>query len=753
MKIAKIAINIPTYRFFDYRVPDKLSPVPGNFVMVPFGPMKKIGIIVDIEEKEVDFPIKDILFVLKEDPLIPHQLKLGKTLHERFFNSAGPSYFFMRSSDAKDVKRYYIVTEKGKESLKDKELKEIKRKILDLLSDKQYTKKGIQRFIKWKGVPNLLNSMVKAGLLEIKEDYQESKTSKILYIQIKNEKKMENFGADEKKLLQFLQRYENWCPFTFIRKKFKIVKKELALLEKEGVLEFKYFENIMDSFLDPFLRQKKVEALTNDQKKAYNAINSSIANEEYREFLISGVTGSGKTEIYFRNAIEAVKKGKKVLVGVPEISLTPQITALFKSHFGSRVIVYHSKLTKVERKTVNKTIREGTFDVLIGPRSIFFLPYDNIGLIVMDEFQDDSYNQDQQEPYYNGIYIAREVARSNNASLVFISATPLIETYYKAMEGEITYFYLGQRAIKGSTMPNIEIVNMSEERDYILSKRLHDEILKTSKEKKQIMLFYNRRGFLRNVRCNKCGYIFKCDSCDVPLIYHKDTNSLVCHYCGKTYPIPGKCPQCGNYHLTWRGMGIEQVEEKLRSTFPELVIARLDQDVSRDILKIQEVFSKFKAGEIDILLGTQIIAKGLDFSNVTLVGVISTEILFSIPNFRTSERAYSLLTQVAGRAGRGIHKGNVIIQTYNPSNEIIKYALSKDFNKFYDFEMRVREKLEFPPYKDLAKIIFRDKKEEKVLKNARTIKIVLDNNNINSYGPMPAMVKKIADFYFYERFL
>ncbi len=750
MRIAKIAINIPVYKYFDYRIPDKLSPKPGDFVMVPFGPMKKIGVIVDIEEKEVNFEIKDIVFILKEGSLTPLQLKLGHILYKRFLNSAGPSYFFMKISDTKDVKKYYKISEKGKESLNDNKLKEIKRKILNLLIDKEYTRKGVQRFIKWKGLPYLLNSMVKEGLLEVKERYKENKTSKILYIQMKDPGKKIELNADEKKIIQFLDRYENWCPFTFIRKKFHTVKKDLNKLEKAGILEFKYFENIMDSYLDPCLRQKQVEKLTSDQNEAYEKITAAIEKGKYKEFLISGVTGSGKTEVYFRNAIEAVNKGKKVLIGVPEISLTPQITALFKSYFGSKVIVYHSKLTQVERKNVNQTIRAGNFDILIGPRSIFFLPYKNIGLIVMDEFQDDSYNQDQQEPYYNGIYIARTVAEAMGIPLIFISATPLLETFYNVKNNKVNHFFLGQRAVKGSSMPNIEIVNMSEERDYILSRRLKDAVEKTVNENKQVMLFYNRRGFFRNIRCNKCGYVFKCESCDVPLIYHKDSNSLVCHYCGKNYPIPKKCPQCGNYHLSWRGLGIEQVEEKLETIFPNFSIARLDQDVSRDILKVQEIFSKFKAGTIDILLGTQIIAKGLDFSNVTLVGVISTEILFSIPNFRTSERAYSLLTQVAGRSGRGVDKGKVIIQTYNPSNEIISYALSNDYEKFYNFEIKVREKLSFPPFKNLAKIIFRDKKEETILKNAKKVKLILDAFNIEAYGPMPSMINKVKDYYFYE---
>ncbi len=756
MKIAKIAIDVPTYKYFNYIIPEKFYATAkiGSFVIVPFGSMKKEGLIVDILGKnEEERELKSILFPLSNElNLSPDQIKIGSYFHNYFFNSPGPSFFMMKlPGSRKNLNIYYSTTEKGKKAFEKKEFEGIKYKILQVLNnERKYTKLGIQKIVKWDKVPYILNYLAKGGYIKKEEEIKKrGNHRRLLYIKPMR-KDNEGLTSDEMLIMQFLRRYGGWCPFSIVKKKFGKKKTDIKKLEKNGYIEYRYFDDIIDTFIDPNLKSIEKNILNKPQKIAYDNIMKSIKQDRATEIMLMGITGSGKTEVYFQAARETVKMGEKVLVLVPEISLTPQVSAKFKAYFNERLAVYHSKQGIGDKRRIYEGVKKGLYDVVIGPRSILFLPLKNIGLIVMDEFQDDSYNQDQKEPYYNGMKTARFIGNLHNATLLYISATPLVTSYYRAINKELEFYHLPKRAVKEAELPEIEIINMSEESDFIFSTKLCKEIRNTIDAGNQVILFYNRRGYFRTVKCPKCGYIFKCPNCEIPLIYHYDMNELMCHYCGNSIEVPSKCPECGHYHLNFKGLGIEQIKDRIQELFPKYKVGRLDQDISKDILKMQDVLGKFKEGELDILLGTQIVAKGIDFLNVTLVGVISAEVLFSFPDYLTSQRAFTLLMQVSGRAGRGKKKGKVIVQTYNPSNEVIKYSVTHDYEKFYNYEIKLRKKLKFPPFSHLSKIVVSGKNDTKVKANGTEIKEFLDNSNIIAYGPMPAIVPKINNVFYYE---
>ena len=482
------------------------------------------------------------------------------------------------------------------------------------------------------------------------------------------------------------------------------------------------FENIEISSEDA-----DPKILTEEQSDALNKISSYIQGEYPADdfngiFLLKGVTGSGKTEVYLQAAKIAAEDGRQSIILVPEISLTPQLVARFVSRFGKEnVAILHSKLTPTQRAAEYKRIESGSISVVIGARSAIFAPLGNIGLIVLDEEHETSYKSDKS-PKYDTIEVATKRAMDSKAALVLGSATPSVTDYYRAEKGIFKLLELKSRYNRVS-MPNVEIVDMTAEikagNRSVFSRSLADGIQEQLSEGKQVILFLNRRGYSSYISCRECGYVVRCNECGISMPYHKDDNACVCHYCGRKVRLPKQCPDCGSKLIGGYGVGTQQVEEKAQELFPDAKIERLDLDSIKKKGELESTLKRFEKKKTDILIGTQLVAKGLDFANVGLVGIISADVTLNIPDFRSSERTFQLVTQAAGRAGRGDEVGHVIIQTYNPDSDVLISAANHDYDSFYSNEIKIRNAAMYPPFADIFQVMVLDEDQEKAEDYAR----------------------------------
>lgn len=495
--------------------------------------------------------------------------------------------------------------------------------------------------------------------------------------------------------------------------------------------------------------------LMEEQSKALKHIAESIEKKEYNTFLLHGITASGKTEVYLQAIDLVLKKGRQAIVLVPEISLTPQTIERFASRFGGRVAVLHSKLTPAKRFLEWKKIKDGKADIVVGARSAIFSPMDRLGLVIIDEEHETSYKQDDV-PRYHARDVAEERAKLNNCPLILGSATPSLESYYKAKSGEYKLIKLTKR-IEERLLPKVKIVDMRMElatrkRIAIFSKILLDAIERTVKAGQQAIIFLNRRGFSTFVNCKKCGLVLKCKRCDTVLVYHFENKKLVCHYCNYTAQPPDICPKCKSGYIRYFGLGTERVESEINHSFPHAHIARMDSDTTVKRGSHDRILGDFKSGQTTLLVGTQMIAKGLDFPKVTLVGVVSADVTLNLPDFRAGERTFNLLTQVGGRAGRGEDGGEVIVQTYAPHHYAILAAAKHDYEKFYQEEIVFRKELLFPPFVNLVKVTVRVRNEELAAKTAKELAEAIKNEDASAMigGPAPAPIVRMRGYFRYN---
>lgn len=533
-----------------------------------------------------------------------------------------------------------------------------------------------------------------------------------------------------------------------VSKKFNVSLSSINTMIKHGFLSQK--ENVINRYNVRQYGNYSEKKLNMEQQKAFD----TILNSEKNEFLIHGVTGSGKTEIYMHLVNNMIEKNKESIILVPEIALTPQMVERFKGRFGKSISVFHSKLSPGERYDEWLRVKEGKVKVAIGARSAVFLPFSNLGIIVIDEEHEGSYKSDSN-PKYNAREIGEMKCRINNCKLILGSATPSIETYYRCKNGDIELITIKNRA-DNAIMPKIEVVDMRQElmnnNTSIFSKKLYDAIEERLNKKEQIILFLNRRGFSTFVSCRKCGYVFKCNNCDISLTYHNEEKKLVCHYCGSSERVPNICPKCGSKYVKYFGVGTEKIEQEIKKHFPKAKTLRMDFDTTRGKNSYEEIYNTFKEEKANILIGTQMVAKGLDFKNVTLVGIIAADLSLNLPDFRSTERTFQIITQVSGRAGRGKKEGEVVVQTYNPENYSIIYAANNDYKNFYKEEISIRELMDYPPFKDLFVINMSSKNENMLIKNIQNVSIFLKNkleknDTIKMLGPCPCGISKIKEFY------
>jgi primosomal protein N' (replication factor Y) len=494
---------------------------------------------------------------------------------------------------------------------------------------------------------------------------------------------------------------------------------------------------------------------TKEQENAISLIKKRLRERKYSTTLLKGVTGSGKTEVYLQAISEAIALGLKAIVLVPEISLTPQTIERFKSRF-DKVAVLHSSLSGRQRNNQWWEIRNGKADVVIGARSAVFAPLDNLGLIIIDEEHENTFKQDSS-PRYNARDVSLVRAKYENAIVVLGSATPSLESYYNANIGKYDYITLTHR-IGDKPLPPVKLVDMRHEfrrnkRPSNISTYLERCMRQSLSKNEQVLLFLNRRGFSSFINCRRCGFVLKCKSCDISLTYHKKKDVVICHYCYSETSVPKECPECHSPGIKFFGFGIERIEEEIRAKFPEYELFRMDSDTMKGRDSHEKALSAFKRGDIDILLGTQMIAKGLDFPNVTLVGVLSADTIINLPDFRASERTFQLLSQVAGRTGRSSKGGQVIIQTHNPDHYSITYAASHDYDGFAKKELEYRKQLYYPPYGRLARIVLRGKEskdvKEKAIDIANKLREAIKSckDEVDILGPAPTPITRIKDKY------
>ena len=537
----------------------------------------------------------------------------------------------------------------------------------------------------------------------------------------------------------------NKCEYVLKGELDKISTSSVKTLEKNGALVKVKMEHYRHSILEKIEEKKE---LTFDQNKVLN----EFLESSDRVFLLHGVTGSGKTEVYMEMIDDVLKKGKTAIVLVPEISLTPQIISRFSKRFGEKIALLHSALSDGERYDEWRRIKRGEVDIVIGARSALFAPLKNIGLIVIDEEHSSSYKQDDSNPRYSAIEMAKERIKLNEgAKLVLGSATPTLDSYARSIKGLYHLLELPNR-INKKELPEIKIIDMNHEIKYCKG-HFSNQLLKSIEDKiskgEQVILLLNRRGYASFVTCKNCGYTVKCPNCDITLTYHKTSNNLRCHYCGYATKMDLICPECHEKALSSLGVGTEKIEEELTKYISGVRILRMDFDTTSKKGSHERMIKDFENHKYDILLGTQIVAKGLDFENVTLVGIINADTSLNIPNFRSSEETFSLLSQVSGRSGRSNKSGEVILQTYNPNHYAIECVKKHDYKGFFNKEMNIRKKLKYPPYYYITYVRISGKREETCYKEALKIKKIFERYLDNTIILGPTSTFKLNNTYRY----
>lgn len=563
-------------------------------------------------------------------------------------------------------------------------------------------------------------------------------------------------AAKQKRLLDFLiTNHEQEFVQSDVTRENNFTAGDLKTAAQKGWVSRYQIEKYRNPYQIDQVQPTTPKKLTAEQAKATNAVDQAIDEDQATTFLLEGVTGSGKTEVYLQTIQHALAQGKSALMLVPEISLTPQIVRQFKARFGDQVALLHSALSDGERYDEWRRIEKGDAQVVVGARSAIFAPIKNLGVVIMDEEHETSYKQEDM-PRYHARDVAQWRGQYHHCPVVLGSATPSLESRARAQKGVYQWLRLTKR-INGKELPQVQLIDMRQAGRYApttdISQELATEIQKKLALNEQVVLMLNRRGYSSFLMCRECGKVIKCPNCDISLTYHKDTNSLKCHYCGHEEPVPQICPNCHSKAVRYFGTGTQRVEKELTELFPTARILRMDVDTTRRKGAHERILDEFGKHHADILLGTQMIAKGLDFPNVTLVGVLNADTSLGLPDFRASERTFQLLTQVSGRAGRAEKEGNVLIQTYNPDHYAIQYAQRQDYEHFFGKEMQVRHQGGYPPYYYTIQITASARTEADAAQKMFQIRGEIVNylsQKAVILGPTPQSIMRINNRYYYQ---
>ncbi len=767
-EFVEVALPIPLRQTFTYSIPMGMREIIqiGSRVLVPFGRRHLTGYAVVLheylsEELEIEeSAIKEIAELLDDEPLVTEEiLNLTQWTADYYASSWGEVLkASLPAGINATVEEIININSRGlDEIIKTETAKTTKLQILNYLNEKGET--SLRELKKAFGASKALravNSLLSQDFINkfsrtITTKVKPKRRKAVRLLPPENHKSIpKKLTETQQKIIDFLIEYDGEILFTELIEKADVGASPINTLAKYGFVEVFVKEVFRDPLSESKIPEIKDLILTDEQQSVLSEIKSALRKEKYEAFLLHGVTGSGKTEVYIRAMKSVLNEGKSALMLVPEIALTPVFSKRLRAVFGDEVAILHSSLSTGERFDEWRRIRKGDARVVIGTRSAVFAPLQNLGLVIVDEEHDSSYRQHEM-PFYNGRDVA--IVRANFAKAVAVlgSATPALESFHNSQTQKYDYLALPNR-VGNRPLATAEIVDMREVfkeagKDPIFSPALEDAIIETHERGEQSIILLNRRGFSQFVLCRSCGETIRCNNCDITLTYHKREQRLVCHYCNHREKVPNKCPKCEAKFLYFMGEGTEQIENLLQRKFSELQIARVDRDTTKRKHEMENVLSAFSDKKIDMLVGTQMLAKGHDFPNVTLVGVISVDAGLSLPDFRSAEKTFQLLTQVAGRAGRGKLPGRVLIQTYYPQHYALKHSKSQSYDSFYDEEIEFRKKLNYPPFVVLSSILIKHPNYNYAHDNAQILRAALDSSNTQKQcivlGPAPAPLPRL----------
>ena len=753
MRYARVLVNLPVRtadNYFTYHVPPKLTDAIefGKRVLVELGRKKTEGFIIDADAPAPDMDTKPILSLLDRDAVLTEDLyELACWLAETCMCPLSLAINTMIPRKLSKKSGRVVVA--------------------------QMEGEGWSQYLAEDSVNNQtawLETLAERGCMSYREALRYVSADELAFLQARG--LLYISGA-------YLDYRESRGEYTYVPGD-AFNEKQLSLLERRAPRQAQVMQLLLErqslsgkqmaaiapaSSIKSLLRQgyvqraplgparePRIPCLNQEQRRVLAAIDHALALAPEQELLLYGVTGSGKTEVYIRAALSCIERGRKVIMLIPEIALTRHLLELFTDRI-PEMAVLHSKMSPGERYEEWKRIKNGQVNLVMGTRSAIFAPLPDIGLIIMDEEQEYTYKQEQQ-PRYHARDVARERARRSRALLLLGSATPAVETYYRSECGYSTRLDMSSRA-GDAALPRIYIEDMRKAvrkaRSPIVSPLLEEKIRNILDRKEQCILFLNRRGFSPYTICRNCGHTLSCPNCSVGLNFHKDQNTYLCHYCGLNIAVPEVCPSCGSSYMQQTGYGTQKVEEDIRGLFPEAGIARLDMDSSSNKGAQEQILQAMKRNEIDILIGTQMVAKGLDFAGVSLVGVLDADGMLNLPDFRSGERCFQLIVQAAGRAGRGAVPGEVVIQTYNPDNQLIAVAARQDYPQFYREEIKWRQLLNYPPFSHILRIVSVSGQESLARRLADMVTLYINEitdaqeDNIIVLGPAPCPLYRIRN--------
>jgi len=761
MNYCDVSLPVPLDQSFTYRLPETLRHrvQPGCRVLVPFGTRKLTGMVVTLHDQPPEGALKEVLRLVDEEPVLDAELlALGGWISQYYCAPLGEVLRSMTPLSGEVRKsKLYSLTDSGRDAARQLVLgaseEDAAVQVLQLLEARPLSASYLEK--KLPNAARVVRSLEKKGFIEIENleaqrDPLRASATRLRASWLAVSPDDIKLTKRERELHAFLELHPGTHNLAELEASVTGASQAARSLARRKLIALE-----PESPTGVFATEAPPRTLNPHQLEAYQQIEAAQRSGKFQTFLLQGVTGSGKTEVYLKSIDACLALGRSALLLVPEIALTPAVAGDFFHRFGDRVAILHSAFHDAERAEQWRRIRAGLATVVVGTRSGVFAPVRNLGLVVIDEEHDQSYKQ-QDTPRYNGRDVAIVRAQGAGAVAILGSATPSLESRYNVQRGKYTLLTLPER-IERRPMPDVEVIDMRQEfletrKLAIFSRRLVDMIAERLEKGEQTMLLLNRRGFSSFVACRACGEKMECVNCAVTLTYHRRDRRMLCHYCNYAQKVPSVCPKCGSEYLNFIGTGSEKVEEELHRDFPTARIARMDRDTVSGKRHFETILHTFREGDSDILVGTQMIAKGHDIPNVTLVGVVSADVGLGLPDFRAAERTFQLLTQAAGRAGRGNLPGIVLIQTINPEHYAIRYASEQNYDGFYEKEIQFRKLMRYPPFAALANVLVRSQKQEDALEMSTELGRMLDPapEGLKILGPAEAPVPKLKSEFRYQ---
>ena len=776
MGYAEVSVNSPIAqrRTFSYSIPPDLSIEVGQAVWVPFGNKVLQGIVLELTDYPAVEETKDIAGIIEPHPMLsPPQISLARWISEHYLSPLFDAVALMLPPGFERKAVTFIYSPLSPKERDTSSLAQEQRHVVELVWERgRVALKEMEKALGAKQARRITTQLMGQGWLarsyELEPVKVKPKRVPYLYLAVKaGEARQEAVKLRQKRalkqaaLLDFLAEKNEPVPWSEARRRVNCDKAAADALVRKGLAEFQQVEVKRQPISYQDITLSTPLKLTTAQKSALATVKSSLhqaatGSTPPAVFLLHGVTGSGKTEVYLQALAEAVKLGKRGIVLVPEIALTPQTIERFASRFPRKVAVLHSKLSLGEQFDEWQRIKSRECDVAIGPRSVVFAPQPELGLIIIDEEHEWTYKQHDKSPRYHARDVAIKLAELTGAVVILGSATPDVESFYHTQSGDYRLLQLPQRVVprEGSPLPRVEVVDLRDELKTgnvsIFSRSLSQATADAVANKEQVILFLNRRGGATFVQCRDCGFVLRCRRCEVTLTHHFAEDALLCHQCNYRMPVPRICPQCSSNRIKFLGIGTQKLEQEAGRAFPEARLLRWDSDATKGRHSHQEILNKFRAHDADILIGTQMVAKGLDLPLVTLVGVVSADTSLNFPDFRSGERTFQLLSQVLGRAGRGGPKGEVVIQTYSPKHYAIQMAAEHDYASFYEKEIGYRRQLHNPPFSRLARLVYSHTNDTLCQREVERMKRLLNEeidskgiDNLSVIGPAPAFIHRL----------